>query len=69
MIAIGKISFYFLKNVPFFEHMQSKFEKKCYNDLNNFFPHHLYGISKNAEFYADSKFVELGTKNYPEKKL
>ncbi len=62
MIAIGKISIYFLKNLPFFEHIQSKFLKKCYNDSNNFPPHHLYGISENAEFYADSKFVELGAK-------
>ncbi len=35
---------------------------------NNFFSHqNLSWVSKNAEFYADSKFAEMGSKNVPEK--
>jgi hypothetical protein len=46
------------ENVPFFEHMLLKLAKSA-NMTKNFFQN-WYGISKNAEFYAGSKFVEMG---------
>ncbi len=64
MIVIRKtLSFYFLENVwnvPFFEHMHSKFgnsanmTKKLYQSYCD--------VLKNVEFYADFKFVETGSK-------
>jgi hypothetical protein len=35
---------------------------------NNFFSHqNLYGVSKNAEFYADSEFAEMAHKMFRKK--
>jgi hypothetical protein len=65
MIDIGKkITFYFLQNVSkytvFFAYA-FKVCKKCYYDPNNFFlTNIIMGIKKNAEFYADFKFVDAG---------
>jgi hypothetical protein len=70
MIDIGKkITFYFLQNVwkctVFFAYA---FEvgKKCYYDQKKFFlEKYQYGYQKNAEFYADFKFVDAGLQKCP----
>ncbi len=62
-IDIGKkITFYFLQNV--LKRTDSfafafKVFKKCYYDPKNFvLEKYQYGYQKNAEFYADFKFVD-----------
>jgi hypothetical protein len=65
MIAIGKkITFYFLQNVwkcTVFFAFAFKVCKKCYYDPKKFFLEKFhYGNQKNAEFYADFKFVDAG---------
>jgi hypothetical protein len=49
------------ENVPFFEHMHSKFAKTANIPPNNFALQIFSRQSKNEEFYADSKFVEMGS--------
>jgi hypothetical protein len=40
--------------------------KKCYYDLKkNFLEKYQYGNQKNAEFYADSKFIDAGFPKCP----
>jgi hypothetical protein len=47
------------ENVQFFVAFAFKICKKCYYDPTNFFPEkYQYGYQKNAEFYADFKFVD-----------
>jgi hypothetical protein len=64
MIAIGKtINFHILQNVLkciVFEHMQSKEAKSAKMTPKMFFNNISMGVSKNAEFSANSKFVEMG---------
>ncbi len=76
MIAIGKsktipvsiylpVPFSMSENEPFFQHKQPKFLKVLI-----FFSSIKFvwgGIPKNAEFYADSKFVKTGSKMSREK--
>jgi hypothetical protein len=70
MIDIGKkITFYFLQKVwkctVFFAFA---FEdcKKCFYDPKNFFREkYKYGYQKDAEFYADFKFVDAGFQKCP----
>ncbi len=57
------------ENVPFFEHMQSKFAKTALWAQQLFFIKISVWSQKNAEFYADSKFYEMGSNKYSDKKL
>ncbi len=64
-----KITFYFLQNVwkctVFFAYA-FKVCKKCYYDPKKFFlEEYQYGYQKNAEFYADFKFVDAGFQKCP----
>jgi hypothetical protein len=74
MIDIGKkITFYFLQNVwkciVFFA-FAFKVCKKCYYYLKNFFfEKYHYGYQKNAEFYADFKFIDAGFQKCSQQKL
>jgi hypothetical protein len=74
MIDIGKkITFYFLQNVwnctDFFA-FAFKVCKKCYYDPKHFFlEKYQCGYRKNAEFYADFKFVDANLNKCPLKKL
>ncbi len=70
MIDNGKkITFYFLQNVwkcTVFFAFAFKVCKKCYYDPKKIFPEkYQYGYKKNAEFYADSKFVDAGFQKCP----
>ncbi len=70
MIDIGKkITFYFLQNVwkcTVFLAYAFKVCKKCYYDPKIvFLEKYQYGYKKNAEFYADLKFVDAGFQKYP----
>jgi hypothetical protein len=55
------------KNVPFFGHVGSKFEEKLKLPQNQNFLQNFYG--KDAEFSANSKFVEMGSQKCYRKKL
>ncbi len=48
-----------------FEHLHLKFAKSADMTINFFFLHK--NLPKNAEFYTDSKFVEIGSKKVHEK--
>jgi hypothetical protein len=70
MIDKGKkITFYFLQNVgkcTVFFAFAFKVCKKCYYDPNKFFlQKYHYGYLKNAEFFADFKFVDAGFQKCP----
>jgi hypothetical protein len=54
------------ENVPLFEHMHLKYAKSANMIQNNiFFLHTFYkGVSKNAEFYSDSKLIDMGSTKY-----
>ena len=70
MIDIGKkITFYFLQNVwkfTVFFAFAFKVCKKCYYDPKIFFlEKYHYGYKKNAEFYADFKFVDADLNKCP----
>jgi len=74
MIDIAKkITFYFLQNVwkcTVFFAFAFKVCKKCYYDPKHFFlEKYQYGYQKNAEFYADFKFVDAGFQKCPWQKL
>jgi hypothetical protein len=62
-----KISFYFLQHVWKCTFLAYAFKicKKCSYVLTNFFHQNEYKVSKNEEFYADSKFVQ--EKSYRQK--
>ncbi len=55
------------ESIPFFEQMHSKCANKKNNMTKNLKLHNR--VSKNVEFYADSKFCELSKKNVPGKKV
>jgi hypothetical protein len=58
------------ENVSLFEHFHSMFKKSAIINQHFFsLTKNKYGVSKNAEFYADFKFVKMGSKKCPEKKL
>ena len=70
MIDIGKkITFYFLQNVwkcTFFSHLHFKIAKGAIMTQQIFFlEKYQYGYQKNAEFYADFKFVDAGFQKCP----
>ncbi len=54
------------ENFKFFEHMHSNFEKIPILSKKNFLKFHK-GLSKNAEFDADSSFFLMGSKNVQKK--
>ncbi len=64
MIDIGKkITFYFLQNVwkcTVFSHLHLKDAKSTIMTQKIFLEKYHYGYQKNAEFYADFKFVDPG---------
>jgi hypothetical protein len=49
------------ENVQFFKYMTLKFEKGAKMILKTFPRNNKYGLSKNAEFYTDSIFVDMGS--------
>ena len=63
-----KITFYFLQNVwkctDFFA-FAFKVCKKCYYDPKFFLEKYQYMYKKNAEFYADFKFVDADLDKCP----
>ncbi len=73
MIDKGKkTTFYFLQNVwkcTVFFAFAFKVCKKCYYDPKFFFLEYITMGIKNAEFYADFKFVDAGFKKWPYQKL
>ncbi len=66
MIDIGKkITFYFCKmfeNVQFFSHLHLKYAKSAIMTQKIFFLKNINMGIKNAEFYADFKFVDADLK-------
>jgi hypothetical protein len=48
------------ENVQFFSHLHLKYAKSAIMTQNIFSWKYHYGYQKNAEFYADFKFVDVG---------
>ncbi len=53
------------ENVQFFSHLHFKIAKSAIMPQKNFLKKHQYGYQKNAEFYADFKFVDAGFQKCP----
>jgi hypothetical protein len=50
------------ENVPLFEHINALVTKRATKTLKSLFYSKLEWVLKNADFYADSRFVEVGPK-------
>ncbi len=54
------------ENVQIFSHLHLKYAKSAIMTQKNFFlKKYQYGYQKNAEFYADFKFVDAGFQKCP----
>ena len=54
------------ENVQFFSHLHLKYAKSAImTQKKNFLEKYHYGYQKNAEFYADFKFVDAGFQEMP----
>ncbi len=51
------------KNAQFFEHIHLNFAQSANTTPKILYIQNQYGLSKNAEFHTDSRFVEIGSKN------
>ena len=54
-----------LENVQFFSHLHLKYAKSANMTQKIFFFKYQYGYQKNAEFYADFKFVDADLNKFP----
>jgi hypothetical protein len=57
------------ENVWFFSHLNLKYAKSAIMTQKNFSSKISIWVSKNAEFYADFKFVDADLNKCPQKKL
>jgi hypothetical protein len=53
------------ENVQFFSHLHFKIAKSAIMTPKNFSEKYQYGYQKNAEFYADFKFVDADLNKCP----
>jgi hypothetical protein len=53
------------ENVQFFSHLHLKYAKSANMTQKIFFFKYQYGYQKNAEFYADFKFVDADLNKRP----
>ncbi len=53
------------ENVQFFSHLNFKIAKSAIMTQKFFLEKYQYGYKKNAEFYADFKFVDAGLLKCP----